>query len=146
MRIHGGGADSEVAGTTAVEGSVAREVAEAAGPLAGVDDARCQNSNINNNVGTAMRTARRARIQIHSMGTVVSRIMARRTQDCLSLANPSSSLRNRMILWRSRFDGLPSVACPCHGCWAALGRRPEIEFACKPHKHRVLSPNCRVSL
>src|SRR6267143_5811715 len=67
------GADSAVAGIVAPSGDVPVEVAEGAGWLASLVDRRCQTTNTSKNMQTDTRTARRARIQYHSMGTVVSR-------------------------------------------------------------------------
>src|SRR5882762_4310077 len=71
------GADSGVAGIVVPGGDVPLEVAEAAGWLASLVDCRCQTTNTSKNMQTDTRTARRARIQYHSMGTVVSRRIAR---------------------------------------------------------------------
>src|ERR1700731_3378178 len=72
------GTDSSVTGVVTARDAAPTEAAEGAGALAGVDDLRCHNTHTNMQVGTAMRTMRRARIQIHSMGTVISTVRPRR--------------------------------------------------------------------
>src|SRR5882672_8410815 len=72
------GADSGVAGVVIAGRGVPREVVDATGLPAGVDDLRCQNSNTNKKAGTAMRIAVRVRIQNHSIEMVFSPSMARR--------------------------------------------------------------------
>src|SRR5216684_5166536 len=67
------GADSSVTGVVTAGVTAPREAAEGAGALAGLVDLRCHNTHTNMKVGTAMRTIRRTRIQIHSMGTVSRR-------------------------------------------------------------------------
>src|SRR4029077_7072169 len=62
------GADPEVAGVVAARKDVPGEVAGVAGPAAGGGDLRCHNTTPNKQAGTAIRTTRRARIRIYSMG------------------------------------------------------------------------------
>src|SRR5689334_22096371 len=64
------GAGPGVATAVAAEDDVPKEAIETAGrPRGGGADSKRQNTNINRRLATAIRTARRARIHSHSMGS-----------------------------------------------------------------------------
>ena len=88
-------------------GDVPVEVAEAAGWLARLVDRTCQTTNAGKRMQTDTRTARRARIQYHSMGTVISRRRARLPGTRPPNISELEEKQHAVLTANSRFVGNP---------------------------------------